>query len=236
LSGLSLWGNKIKTLHVNNFGNLGNLKNLYLHYNQIEEIPAKLFEENIKLDTLRIDQNKIQELPTGLFETLTDLEELAINENNLEIIHGSTFRSNKNLRKLYLSSNNIRAVAAGAFDGLKKLVILNLENNENIDQLYGSNEANDTIDLTQVSSDLSACYENYEASFRILSELTTTREDLVCPTPSATPITIYASIVTILLIISIFFIIKSNSKDKNPIGHNNFAMEKRSTHYYSQAD
>jgi hypothetical protein len=209
---------------------------LYLHHSQIKELPAKLFEKNINLETLYINQNEIQELPAGLFETLTELEELAINENNLEIVHGSTFRSNKKLRKLYLYSNDIRAVAEGTFDGLKKLTLLDLENNTIINTIYKSNEANKTIDLAQVSSDLSACYDNYEASFRTLSEIAATREDLVCPTPSATPITIYASIVTILLIISIFVIIKSSSKDKKPIGQNNFAMEKRSTHYYSQAD
>jgi Leucine-rich repeat (LRR) protein len=188
------------------------------------------------LETLYINQNEIQELPAGLFETLTDLEELAINENELQIVHGSTFRSNKKLRKLYLYSNNIRAVAAGTFDGLNKLTLLDLENNTFINTIYKSNTANKTIDLTQVSSDLSTCYDNYESTFRTLSELAATREDLDCPTPSATPITIYASIVTILLLISIFLVIKSSSKDKNPIGQNNFTMQGRSTHYYSQAD
>ncbi len=212
LSLLSLQKNKIKTFRVNTFSNLENLKELFLYENEIKELPA------------------------GFFEILTELEALAINDNKLEIIHGSTFRNNKKLKKLWVYSNNIRAVAAGTFVEVKKLTLLDLENNTCINKLYGSNGANDTIDLAQVSSDLSACYDNYEASFRTLSELAATREDLVCPTPSATPITIYASIVTILLIISIFVVIKSSSKDKNPIGHNNFAMEKRSSHYYSQAD
>jgi hypothetical protein len=218
------------------FGTLTQLEELAINENKLGILHRSTFRSNKNLKKLYLHQNEIQVLQAGLFGTLTDLEELAINDNKLKIIHGSTFRSNKNLKKLYLSSNKIRAVAGGAFDELKKLTLLNLENNTCINTAYGSNDANETIDLTQVSSDLSTCYDNYEASFRTLSELASTREDLVCPTPSATPITIYAAIVTILLIISIFVVIKSSSKDKNPIGQNNFAMEKRSTHYYSQAD
>jgi Leucine-rich repeat (LRR) protein len=168
LSFLSLQENKIKTLHVNTFGYLGNLKNIYLYKNQIKELPAKLFERNLKLRILHMYRNKIKELPAGLFEILTDLEELAISDNQLKVIYGSTFRSNENLRRLWLQSNKIEAVAAGTFDGLTKVTLLDLENNTYINESYTSNEADDTIDLSQVSSDLSTCYANYEAYFREL--------------------------------------------------------------------
>ncbi len=227
LSSLSLWGNKIKTLHVNTFGNLGNLKELWLHQNQIKELPAKLFEKTKNLSLLDLQQNEIQELPAGLFETLTELDLLVVNDNKLEVIHGSTFQNNKKLRKLYLQSNEIEAVAEGTFDGLKKLIVLNLENNTYINKVYGHNDAKEAIDLTQVSSDLSTCYANYEAYYKTSGNASLDC-DLHKPTDvSATPmLTIYAAIVTILLIISIIIIIILIAKDKN-VDQNRFEMEGR---------
>jgi hypothetical protein len=235
LSILSLHKNRIKALHVNTFGKLGNLKELYLSENQIKELPAKLFERNLKLRKLYIRLNEIQELPAGLFGTLTELEELTTRNNKLEIIHGSTFQNNKKLRKLYLYSNKIRAVAPGTFKEFTELTVLNMNNNTCINILYGSNTSNKTIDLTQVSSDLSACYENYEAFFREL--ITRESESHKSSDVSTTPmLTIYAAIVTILLIIAIFVVIKLNAKIKN-LGQNKFEMANReSYHYYSQAD
>jgi hypothetical protein len=232
LSILSLYGNKIKALHVNTFNKLGNLEELYLFENQIEELPAKLFERNLNLKKLYLHQNEIKELPAWLFGTLTELEELGLSDNHLEIFHGSTFQNNKNLKKLYLNSNKIRAVAEGTFDDLTNLTVLNLENTC-INTAYGDNIAENTIDLTQVSSDLSACYNNYESYFRKLI----TRESQVSSDISTTPwLTIYAAIVTILLIISVFIIIKLNAKIRN-FGHNRYEMDNRvSYHYYSRPD
>jgi Leucine-rich repeat (LRR) protein len=253
LSSLSLKGNKIKTLHVNTFRKLGNLKKLYLFENQIEELPAKLFERNLNLKTLHLDQNEIQELPAGLFGTLTELEELAINENKLEIVHGSTFRNNENLKKLYLRSNKIEAVEEETFDELKKLTLLNLKLNRYINTAYGSNDANNIIDLTQVSSDLSECYKNYNTHFNI-TKTTTTKKNLLdsdsskkdsldceCKTTSLDISTvpmliIYAAIVTILFVIAIIVIIKLNAKIKNAERKRFEVAKRESFHYYSQAD
>jgi hypothetical protein len=233
LSALSLRVNQIKSLHVNTFSNLGNLKELYLLGNQIKELPAKLFEKNINLRFLDLQQNEITELPAGLFETLPGLVLLAINENQLKVIHGSTFLNNKKLRKLYLGFNKIEAVAPGTFDELTKLIGLYLRNNICIDTFYVDNTSNKTIDLTQVSSDLSACYANYENNSEPVFEATTNFKDsLDCDRHtssdvSATPmLTIYASTVTILVIIAIIIIIILIAKDKN-VDQNSFEMERR---------
>jgi hypothetical protein len=229
LSALSLRGNKIKTLHVNTFGNLGNLEELYLLGNQMETLPAKLFERNLNLRFLDLQQNEIKELSAGLFGTLTGLVLLAINENQLKVIHGSTFLNNKKLRKLYLGFNKIEAVAPGTFDELTKLIALYLRNNICIDTFYVDNTSNKTIDLTQVSSDLSACYANY--SEPVFEATTIFKDSLDCDrhtsSVSATPmLTIYASTVTILVIIAIIIIIILIAKDKN-VDQNSFEMERR---------
>jgi hypothetical protein len=252
LSSLGLKGNKIKTLHVNTFGNLGNLKKLYLYENQIKELPAKLFEKNSNLKILSLYRNEIQELPAGIFGTLKELEVLGLGENNLKIIHGSTFQNNKNLRKLWLYSNKIEAVEEETFDELKKLTLLNLNLNRNINEQYGSNDANKTIDLTQVSSDLSECYRSYNIYFNI-TKTTTTKKNLLdsdsskkdsmdceCKTTSldilTTPIIIYAAIATILLIIAIIVNIKLNAKIKNAERKRFEVAKRQSFHYYSQPD
>jgi hypothetical protein len=222
---LSLWGNKIKSFHVNTFSNLGNLKGLFLSRNQIKELPAKLFKRNLNLGLLDLQQNEIKELPAGLFGTLTELELLGLNENQLEVLHGSTFQNNKKMTKLYLHFNKIEAVAAGTFDSLTKLTVLNLRSNTYINKLYVSNYSNKTIDLAQVSSDLSACYTNYEK----YAESSTSKIPLDRPSPSDSspaPLKIYAAIVIILLIIAIIVMAKWILDKKSST---TFTMERRTS-------
>jgi Leucine-rich repeat (LRR) protein len=189
---LDLWENKIKNLHENTFRSLVNLEELDVSHNQLEVIPAKLFETNRKLKNLYLDRNKIKEIPVDLFAPLADLEMLSIRENEIEVIHRGTFRNNKKNLALWLRSNKIRAISEGAFDGLTTSSLLVLTGNLCINQFYTR-----SLNLEVLSRDLTDCYNNYKNMFGdITTPITTQRsttsttehyEETCAETTTATP-------------------------------------------------
>nr|AGU68296.1 third variable lymphocyte receptor [Eptatretus stoutii] len=103
---LSLDGNELQTLPAGVFDHLVNLDKLYLRQNQLKSLPSKIFDSLTKLTLLRLENNKLQSLPHGVFDKLTEL------------------------KTLYLRSNQLRRVPEGIFDSLSSLSTVRLDNND----------------------------------------------------------------------------------------------------------
>jgi hypothetical protein len=144
-------------------------------------IENTMFQNMNYLAELELGSCEIKSLDENAFMDLIRLEKLAIDHNKLEIIHRETFKQNKKLRELLLDSNNIHAVAEGTFDGLTKLVWVNLYENLCINKEYGYLGSHVSIALSQVSSDLNNCNDNY----KIITVRTTSKKTSRSPSTTS---------------------------------------------------
>ncbi|XP_045525651.1 protein toll-like [Pieris brassicae] len=118
----------IKTLPEKLFLNL-NLESLDLSFNEIEELPSKVFNGQDKLMKLNLSRNKIKVLPDGLFIYLMSLKILDMRENNIEDLNDYVFEDLLSLQELYLNKNQITRLRHGTFNPLRHLKVLSLARN-----------------------------------------------------------------------------------------------------------
>nr|AIO08096.1 variable lymphocyte receptor C [Petromyzon marinus] len=102
---LELDKNQLESLPAGLFDQLAELKQLYLQYNQLKSLPPRVFDSLTKLTRLNLYNNQLQSIPKGAFDKLTKLE------------------------RLHLQNNKLQSVPDGAFDSLAQLSDLRLDNN-----------------------------------------------------------------------------------------------------------
>ncbi|XP_045537529.1 toll-like receptor 3 [Papilio machaon] len=106
---LYLQNNKIQNISDDSFTSLKNLKQLYMHHNEIEILNMMLI--NLKsLKELDLSYNKLKKISGYEVNRLIALEKLNMSYNNLEIIESNCFNQAPNLNILDLSHNRIVSI------------------------------------------------------------------------------------------------------------------------------
>ena len=131
---LDVTKNKIKDVSLSGkpADNYSNVKQLYLDFNELTELPASnesLFSVFTRLNYLSLTYNKIQHLTTGAFGGLHHLHELVLSNNVIKTIFDFTFKDLFKLNVLHLDHNQIENIADDAFGELYALEKLDLSAN-----------------------------------------------------------------------------------------------------------
>ncbi|PFX14311.1 Carboxypeptidase N subunit 2 [Stylophora pistillata] len=95
-----------------------------LSYNQIEELPPGVFDNNPELTILYLYRNQIAQLPPGVFSYNTKLIRLDLDDNQIKELPPGVFANNTELTVLDLSDNQIEELPPGVFDNNPELTIL----------------------------------------------------------------------------------------------------------------
>ncbi len=153
LAKIDLRRNHLKTINLNSFNDLVNLKELILSHNKINLIEDNSFKDLfnlIKLDLsgneikkinlnsfsglksiqfINLEGNLIDSIEDSSFESLSYLISLDLNYNQLLIINLNTFKGLYNLKELNLSNNRLKCIQNDSFIDLSNLSKLNLQSN-----------------------------------------------------------------------------------------------------------
>lgn len=126
---LSLKYNNLSNLPDKIFDNLISLENLDLSYNQLNNLQANIFDNLTSLKYLYLDSNKLTNLPNTIFNNLKNLETLELGNNQLSLTP-NIFDNLSNLKYLALWENKLESLPAGIFNNLKNLEALDLRDNQ----------------------------------------------------------------------------------------------------------
>lgn len=78
--------------------------------NELEILPANLFQQNVDLQTIYLQNNKIHSLGDGIFYNLLNLADLRLSHNFLQNLHQQAFKDATKLSILYLDHNNLTTI------------------------------------------------------------------------------------------------------------------------------
>lgn len=120
-------------------------------HSTVPKLPVTIFEQILKLRSLRATNSSVQELQDGLFASAKYLRKLYLNDNLLKELEDSSFQGARDLGLLELSFNQISVISRGAFEELKYLSHANLSHNliDFVDvDLFRNNELLHTLDLS----------------------------------------------------------------------------------------
>ncbi|KAL1241668.1 Leucine-rich repeat-containing protein [Trichinella pseudospiralis] len=109
---------------------LPNLRQLRMQRNAVTTLPGGTFRPFGQLVELDLSGNFLENLTRAMFEGLSRLEVLDLRVNLISTIESNTFAPLKQLRQLYLAGNYISNVNSDQFAGLDKLQTLDLGWNE----------------------------------------------------------------------------------------------------------
>ncbi|XP_053664027.1 leucine-rich repeat-containing protein 15-like [Anopheles marshallii] len=104
---LDLTAVQLEEIVPNAFTNGINIRELYLGFNDIRELPQGVFHNMSSLTKLALDQNSLQRLPRDIFSGTPNLTDLSFANNKLQLIDDNTFQNVNNLQHLLLNSNNL---------------------------------------------------------------------------------------------------------------------------------
>lgn len=124
--------NHFVLLPANSFSVLKNLKELYLHNNEISMVADKSLSGLRSLQIFDLSNNKIVALPSELFKDCSaSIKEINLQNNSLSVLAPGLFSNLEQLLALHLSRNLLSSswINANTFSGLIRLVLLNLSYN-----------------------------------------------------------------------------------------------------------
>nr|ABB21048.1 variable lymphocyte receptor A [Eptatretus burgeri] len=126
---LKLNYNKLSSIHHTAFHGLKELTYLSLDNNQLQTLPAGVFNHLVELDRLDLNYNQLKSLPSKIFDSLTKLTWLSLDQNKLQSLPHGVFDKLTNLKELWLQTNQLRSIPDKAFDKLLKLQTITLDTN-----------------------------------------------------------------------------------------------------------
>ncbi|XP_078366470.1 decorin-like [Oculina patagonica] len=136
LSGLTnIYFLKLQGNHIKNIIQLGTafhikrLLTLSLADNQIDNLPASVFQIVAVYWYIDLSFNKLQSIPDKAFYACGDLRELYLHFNKISHISRHSFTGLVNLTKLFLHGNAIKHIDGKGFHNLTNLQILTLFSN-----------------------------------------------------------------------------------------------------------
>ena len=111
--------------------NINQVINLDLSNNQLQTLPATIFNglDNLMFLSLSNNQLQAQTLPADIFNGLNNLLALSLRGNQLQTLPDEIFSGLNNLRALSLDNNQLKTLSVTIFNGLNKLETLELRGN-----------------------------------------------------------------------------------------------------------
>ncbi|CAG9787161.1 unnamed protein product [Diatraea saccharalis] len=120
---------KLKQLPKHMFGNLTNLKVIYIQRCGLEKIPYDVFADSPSITNISLAYNDIGVLPEAVFNDQINLLELDLSHNQLRELEPKIFSSLVRLESLDLRYNSLLEVSGSTFSSLFSLIYLDLEHN-----------------------------------------------------------------------------------------------------------
>ncbi|CAB3250821.1 unnamed protein product [Arctia plantaginis] len=120
----------IETLPYDVFANSPLITNISLAFNDIATLPESIFNDQINLLELDLSSNKLKELQPKLFSSLVRLENLNLCSNSLTDISGHTFSSLLSLMYLNMAHNNLKTISSYLFSNNKQRMSISLAYNK----------------------------------------------------------------------------------------------------------
>ncbi|KAJ0177874.1 hypothetical protein K1T71_006747 [Dendrolimus kikuchii] len=120
---------KLKELPKFLFGNLPNLKQIYIQRSAIETVPYDIFANSALITNISLAYNDISVLPEPIFNDQINLLELDLSHNKLSKLEPKLFSSLVRLETLILSHNKLVELSGTTFSSLLSLIYLNMEHN-----------------------------------------------------------------------------------------------------------
>ncbi|XP_075976289.1 uncharacterized protein LOC142976678 [Anticarsia gemmatalis] len=120
----------LETIPYDVFANSPLITNISLAYNDIATLPESIFNDQINLLELDLSYNKLSELKPKLFSSLVRLERLKLCHNALVAISGQTFSSLLSLIYLGMEHNNLKTISSYLFSNNKQRMSISLAYNK----------------------------------------------------------------------------------------------------------
>ncbi|XP_035008344.1 prolargin [Hippoglossus stenolepis] len=119
---VNLANNRIHRIDKQVFEKIPALLYLYVHHNQLKEVPSGL---PASLEQLRLSKNRISKIPTGAFSKMGNLTLLDLYHNQLSDsgLGKNTFKDLKSLMQLNLAHNILKKMPNGVPSGLIQLFL-----------------------------------------------------------------------------------------------------------------
>ncbi|XP_039254748.2 leucine-rich repeat-containing G-protein coupled receptor 5A-like [Styela clava] len=125
LKNLNLGANFIEEISANAFARLENLEHVWLDDNFLSEIPFRALSKAPNIKALNLDMNRITTVRNGDLDALVKLRVLLLKHNGISMIENNAFESSRNIRILELSYNNLTSlpIAIKVVQNLEQLII-----------------------------------------------------------------------------------------------------------------
>ncbi|XP_022826007.1 protein toll-like [Spodoptera litura] len=120
----------LENLPYDVFANSPVITNISLAYNDITTLPEAIFNDQINLLELDLSYNQLSELKPKLFSSLVRLERLKLCHNSLVEISGQTFSSLLSLIYLEMEHNNLKTISPYLFSNNKQRMSISLAYNQ----------------------------------------------------------------------------------------------------------
>ncbi|KAK9503608.1 hypothetical protein O3M35_010133 [Rhynocoris fuscipes] len=128
VSTLDLSHNKLKQINSESFRLFNDsLRTLIFDYNELSELPERVFWMLKSLVILKIEHNKLKDIRENTFMNLEKLQVLDLSHNHISRINIKQFANLWNLRILDLSHNEISTIPGDSFQNtkLERLILKN---------------------------------------------------------------------------------------------------------------
>ena len=149
LKNLNLDSNELVHLNASTFRGADKLEWLSLSSNFIDTINKDVFQGLSKLQMLVLSQNKLRQLPRETFYSLVDLREVLLNGNEFDTLPAGLFDRNAQMMRVWLQNNKLNVIDPQLFAPLKNLVLINLQDNVCVNELFRKQYRETELMLTE---------------------------------------------------------------------------------------
>lgn len=116
-------------LTTDSFVNCATLRNIYIHYGIVTNIPEGFAQTCTNIYDISISYSNVEAVHKNAFKNLGNLMAVCLIGNKISCIHADTFLPTPLLIYIYLQNNQINAIDKGFVRTLSKLVMLDMTNN-----------------------------------------------------------------------------------------------------------
>ncbi|CAH0583134.1 unnamed protein product [Chrysodeixis includens] len=120
---------KLKELPKYLFGDLPNLRQIYIQRSGLETVPHDVFANSPLITNISLAYNDITTLPEAIFNDQINLLELDLSYNKLTELQPKLFSSLVRLERLKLCHNSLVEISSQTFSSLLSLIYLEMEHN-----------------------------------------------------------------------------------------------------------
>jgi Leucine-rich repeat (LRR) protein len=147
-----------------NFVDLPKLTDLFLTWNQFQNIPSETFYDLKNLVKIHLEGNQLEEIDSETFIHNKNLKNLILSHNKLQTLEGDLFRENQKLEYLHLNNNWLTFLGTNLLVYSKCITIVNFRFNICTDA-YFSRPVPSTSNETLPSKFLDDLYDQCDYSY-----------------------------------------------------------------------